>query len=286
MREFSLITVAHHRNNHLKNLLKGVLESNIIPNQIIIVDFDNSVELPALQPVGILRVTLNTPDDKISLSAARNAGAQVAHNQNLIFLDVDCIPSTHFFEKMLSGMEECNGLVMGTPRYLNTAVADNFTEEELEEQSELHPSRPAQTKTLQKCDDYALFWSLCFGITKSNFIKIGGFDENYTGYGGEDTDFAFMAKEHGLDFQLSEATAYHQPHDVYTPPVNHLTDIVKNSTLFKKKWGWWPMEGWLNEFEDMGLIEREKKNGKEITQVKHVDPHLLEQCRNEVAAFK
>jgi hypothetical protein len=183
-------------------------------------------------------------------------------------------------------MEKTNGLVMGTPNYLESKVDEPFTDEDLKKASKPHPARPKINSGLQKWEDYAMFWSLCFGISKTNFIKIGGFDERYTGYGGEDTDFAFMAKDRGVDFYLSDATVFHQPHTVYSPPVNHLNDIVKNSTAFKNKWGWWPMENWLNDFEEMGLIERSDSDEKHIQKLRDVDTNLLHQCKNEVAAFK
>lgn len=37
-------------------------------------------------------------------------------------------------------------------------------------------------------DDVSLFWSLSFAVTAREFTVIGGFDEDYLGYGAEDTD--------------------------------------------------------------------------------------------------
>ena len=50
------------------------------------------------------------------------------------------------------------------------------------------------------------------------------------------------------------AWAYHQYHPSPDPPVQHLTDIVRNAAIFHRRWGWWPMTGWLREFERRGLI--------------------------------
>ena len=66
------------------------------------------------------------------------------------------------------------------------------------------------------------------------YDTIGGFDASYTGYGAEDTDFAFTAKEQGIDFYLSQARAYHQQHTVYRPPLNHLSSIVANANRFMR----------------------------------------------------
>ena len=56
---------------------------------------------------------------------------------------------------------------------------------------------------------------------------------------------------------LGSARAYHQHHPTSSPPVQHLADILHNGALFRRRWGRWPMEGWLLEFERMGLVERE-----------------------------
>ncbi|MFD0427690.1 glycosyltransferase family 2 protein [Streptomyces zhihengii] len=48
---------------------------------------------------------------------------------------------------------------------------------------------------------------------------MGGFCEQYTGYGGEDTDFAATATRSGVDlWWVGGAEAYHQHHPVHTPP--------------------------------------------------------------------
>ena len=52
------------------------------------------------------------------------------------------------------------------------------------------------------------------------------------------------------------AEAVHQYHGSADPPVGHLADIVRNANLFADRWGWWPMEGWLEAFRTSGLAER------------------------------
>jgi len=51
------------------------------------------------------------------------------------------------------------------------------------------------------------------------------------------------------------AHAYHQWHPTTTPPWQHLDDILRNSATFARRWGEWPMAGWLRAFEAAGAIE-------------------------------
>ena len=75
------------------------------------------------------------------------------------------------------------------------------------------------------------------------------------GYGAEDTDFGRKAEMLGIDLAwVGGARAYHQHHPVSDPPVEHLEDILRNGALYARRWGTWPMGGWLNAFEQRGLI--------------------------------
>jgi hypothetical protein len=87
---------------------------------------------------------------------------------------------------------------------------------------------------------------------------IGGFCELYRGYGGEATDFAQCAAAGGVTMRwVGGADAFHQYHPVSNPPIEHLDDILCNAAVFHRRWGWWPMEGWLHEFQNRGLIARD-----------------------------
>ncbi|MEO0331294.1 MAG: galactosyltransferase-related protein, partial [Bacteroidota bacterium] len=117
-----------------------------------------------------------------------------------------------------------------------------------------HPRRPKVSSLAETTEQYELFWSLNFAIRRKSFEKIGGFDTQYQGYGAEDTDFAFMARQRSVPFALSRARCYHQHHAVYRPPLQHFADIMTNAHRFHEKWGNWPMESWLDAFENMNLI--------------------------------
>lgn len=121
-----------------------------------------------------------------------------------------------------------------------------------------HPARPApRAGERVRGGEPALFWSLSFALSAQTWEEIGGFCEEYVGYGGEDTDFAqlVVASGAGLGW-VGDARAYHQYHPTESPPVRHLDAILRNSGLFAKRWGSWPMEGWFKEFERAGLVRR------------------------------
>lgn len=76
------------------------------------------------------------------------------------------------------------------------------------------------------------------------------------GYGAEDTDFAYRLHAQGRNLRwVGGAHAYHQWHAVSSPPVEHLDDILTNATRFHTTWDTWPMQGWLTQFQEMGLVD-------------------------------
>jgi N-acetylglucosaminyl-diphospho-decaprenol L-rhamnosyltransferase len=98
----------------------------------------------------------------------------------------------------------------------------------------------------------------CPSRCRRQWQDLGGFCEQYTGYGAEDTDFGQVAASRGIGLTwVGGAWAYHQHHPTSDPPVQHLHDILRNAAIFHRRWGWWPMSGWLQDFARQGLIRFE-----------------------------
>lgn len=280
----TVITTCYGRNEHLYNLLASLAHSSVVPDEVIIVNDDADPERLANYPLNIVKIPTTAIHDThqsadshqkaFDIGHNRNLGAAFASHESLIFLDVDCIVAPTCIEQLSAKLKRYpKALLMGQPRYLTQPLspaqsdklhADQLTVAELDEISVYNPYRynfsaiesvPNPQTALIKTEDYGAFWSLCFAIHRIQFDKIGGFDTRYTGYGAEDTDFAFTARTHGIDFYLCADVVYHQQHTVYRPPLNHLASIVTNANHFYDKWQHWPMGGWLSDFETMQLID-------------------------------
>lgn len=192
-----------------------------------------------------------------NLARARNRGAAEAiarGNDVIVFLDADCVAGGDLVPLYTKALAENPGAVVAGPvTYMEEGELRTV-------RPDPHPARPNPTVgEIIPAEDYNLFWSLSFACTAETWGRIvdsfGGFDEAFTGYGGEDTDFGRNLREHGIDLLwVGGAHAYHQWHPVSSPPWEHLDDILKNARLFRDKWGQWPMEGWLREFEEAGAI--------------------------------
>jgi hypothetical protein len=165
---------------------------------------------------------------------------------------------------LASRVEPTPTVACGEVRYLPpvTDPADYRTPE-LADLAQPHPARPVPADdTVLGSADVRLFWSLSFAVTARDWLALGGFDEAYCGYGAEDTDFGQrLAAAGGELLWVGGATAYHQHHGTETPPIRHLHSIVRNANVFRDRWGWFPMEGWLAEFEARHLAELDPTTG-------------------------
>ncbi|MBL4678153.1 MAG: hypothetical protein JKY70_18390 [Mucilaginibacter sp.] len=251
MNDVSVIIIVKGRRIALLNTLSGLERGHELPAEVVLVHMNETpCTLPEYSfPCSRHRLETQHP---IPLAAGRNKGRSLAKHQRLIFLDVDCIPCPSLIASYGAAWDD-NALLSGQIRYLSkTAPTKENFPGSLEALSVADPIRSGIESL-----PYELFWSLNFGCSQKVFDTIGGFDENFTGYGAEDTDFAFRAREKGIPIRNVGAKAYHQHHKSYSPPINHISDIVVNARRFYEKWKTWPMEGWLHTFTAMGLIKWE-----------------------------
>lgn len=265
MQKTGICIITKNRTERVLAVLQGIEMNTQKPAEVLVIHMNEDAgNYPRfLFPVHAFAFKNAHP---LPLAAARNYAAKKASCPNLIFLDADCIPSEKLIENYTMALKD-DVLLAGNVRYL---PADFTPGKNLHENSIAHPNRRLNSGPI----NYELFWSLNFACTKTTFNHIGGFDETFTGYGAEDTDFAFSARKKSIPFIFAEADVYHQYHPTFRPPLNHLKSIIENAAIFHAKWSVWPMQDWLNDFEKMGFI-RFRTNSIEL---------LKEPLQDEIAA--
>jgi GT2 family glycosyltransferase len=214
---------------------------------VVCMDGKHGIERPAG-----FDVTIHDLDSEelLPLAAARNKGFSEAHTDTVIFVDVDCIVSPTLFEHMIAAITETS-VIAAYPLYLPT-VPESGDFDTYKHDAVSHPVR--RQLVAGEPIPHLQFWSIIFGMRKEAFERAGGFDETFTGYGAEDTDFAMSFHRAGLTQLFVNDYVLHQYHDKYDPPLNHFDAIIENATRYKNKWGELPMRSWLDAFAEMGLI--------------------------------
>ncbi|MCK8784780.1 galactosyltransferase-related protein [Roseomonas sp. NAR14] len=263
----AVLTLVKGRDAHLRRVMAALERGTRRPDRLVVVDMGES---PAAIGPTTLPLTLHRlPAAGLPLAAARNAAARLAGMgpgtetgaetgagaATLIFLDVDCIPAANLVAALAADVAAADALVCPEILYLPAGAAD-APEARLRALGRRHHVRPFPAAGMRAEPNAGLFWSLAFAVRHATFGRIGGFDAGYTGYGAEDTDFAFRARAAGVPLLFTASTvAFHQHHGVYDPPLQHFADIVANASRFRERHGFWPMDGWLDAFARLGLID-------------------------------
>jgi N-acetylglucosaminyl-diphospho-decaprenol L-rhamnosyltransferase len=267
----AVITAVAGRHQHLGLQRQGLRRSTLsVDSHVVVCMGDRAAAEAAVTQAGppTSVVHVDVPDSRLPLASARNAGAARAIQLGadlLIFLDVDCIPAPGMVRRYVDCalQDPTPRLLCGPVAYLPPPPPGGYDLDRLSELADPHPARPLPPENQVLRDgDPRLFWSLSFAIPPAVWTRIGGFCERYRGYGGEDTDFGQLAATAGVRLDwIGGAHAYHQFHPSGDPPVEHVDDILANAQVFFRRWGWWPMTGWLTEFQRLGLAHFDPADG-------------------------
>jgi N-acetylglucosaminyl-diphospho-decaprenol L-rhamnosyltransferase len=262
----TVVTIVRGRLDHLERQLWGLRTQHDQRFGWVVVRMGGPDVRPVVTPAGghgpsrpaVEVVDLDVPDGApLPLAAARNAGVRAAPAGTVVLLDVDVVPAPDLVGTYARAVAATSGVVAGPVGYLPPGVP--ATPEDLAGLPGLgtpHPARPVPPDGELRAEDrWELLWTLSMALPTSLFERAGGFDERYVGYGGEDTDFAMRLRAAGASLHwVGGAWGYHQ-HHVESGRVDKVADIVRNASLFRATWGWWPMSGWLADLQRDGLVE-------------------------------
>lgn len=253
--KLSVLTLVKNREGHLANLVRGLERAEVPPDELIVVDMGSDRPV-VVETTAFAANVIRMDGQALPLAAARNMAAAHATGEHLLFLDVDCIPGRALPGAMDAALAHRDGLICAEVRYLGPEDAEgDWREADLLFSGRPHPVRPFPVEGLRIESNYGLFWSLAFGMRARTFESLGGFDEAFTGYGAEDTDFGFRTEQADIPLLfLGGACAFHQHHATYDPPLQHFDDIIRNARTFYGRWRRWPMDGWLRAFSERGLV--------------------------------
>jgi len=153
-------------------------------------------------------------------AAARNVGAAAGDGEVLVFLDGDTVPSLDFVRRLSAWPAALpDALAVGTRHHVDLNRWDTRRLVAWLDGSEPAPSAltdPAwlddgyrASRSLLDADDhsYRFVISAVMACSRRLFDELGGFDERFVGYGGEDWELAFRAANAG-------AVLVHEPRAV------------------------------------------------------------------------
>lgn len=267
--ELTVIVVAGGRHDHLRRVLTSLAPS-ADDIEVIVVDLigDGRVHDVVAASSASFRdrhqlTCQPTVGGSLRIGAGRNLGAAAATGRRLCFLDVDCLATPDAVARWCRAIDgRPEALSLPPVRYLapdwNVSVdLDSPVGTTPWRDTSVAASRPTPGSDRDATEDeFDLFWSLAFLCTLATFERTGGFDEDYVGYGAEDTDLARRARSAGIPMVwLADPPVFHQHHPPTRLVAGATADLVANACRFHARWGDWPMTGWLDELSERGLVD-------------------------------
>lgn len=215
------VVVPHYRAQAQLDLVLAGLAAQTHPAtrlQVVVAD-DGSPQPPVVGP-GV--VVVRQEDRGFRAAAARNLGARAADGDVLLFVDGDTVPSPTYVEELaalpallpdalVTGRRRHADLTGWTPDRLRAWFAGGPAPEELTE-----PAWLRGAGSLLDADDrsYRFVISAVMGTSRALFREVGGFDETFDGYGGEDWELAHRLFTAGAVLAHRErAVAWHDGPD-------------------------------------------------------------------------
>ncbi|WKD57153.1 Hyaluronan synthase [Corynebacterium capitovis DSM 44611] len=193
------VVIPHYNNPAgLAEVVAGVRAQDYPGRVEIVVADDGSAQLPRVRDA----VVVAQEDLGFRAAAARNLGARRATGSVLAFLDGDTVPSPGYLSAVVAHVQrDERAIVVGT----------RFTGPERAEPGWLADAW-ARTHHLSDADDTSWRYIISAVLTCSRpfFSELGGFDDSFVGYGGEDWEFGWRAWNSGATFAHEPgATATH-----------------------------------------------------------------------------
>ena len=223
------VVVTYYEAPEALELTLAALESQTYPRELFeVVIVDDGSRTPLAPPAGSpLKVRVVHQEDRgFGLARARNTGARAASSEILIFLDCDMMPEAEWLaEHARWHHAACDALTLGFRAHvqvdgIDAAAVRNRSGSLAELMADRPVERPAwiefhmtRTRDLTSDDDdsFRMVTGGNLGISRSFFELVGGYDETFTQWGGEDTEFGYRAfLRGGLLVPVRDAMCWHQ----------------------------------------------------------------------------
>lgn len=222
----SVIIPYRDRIDALRNTL-AALSSQMTGHEFEIIVVDDGSRHPpqALLDTKVVNGRVRFISQKnAGISKARNSGLIASSGEVVVFLDCDMVVAEDFVERhALAFVRENEPLLQVGPRRLLSITPKDLSRDAIFSLDSTEDDRSNFFERFS-CDlsDLEIGYHLCFGhnmsMRRADCLALSGFDENFTGWGFEDCEFAYRMKNAGARLLFNPSVScMHQYHEFKWP---------------------------------------------------------------------
>jgi len=201
----TLIISTFMRPKALDIVLKSVANQSLMPAEVIIADDGSNPETSQLiKSWGYSLPIIHSwiPNTDFRAARARNCAVLKASCSYLVFIDGDCMLPSNFIERHLS-LKSPGKIVAGGRSLLSKDVSYRILMEVNSGSKHLFSGFKFMNIPLGRLRDlrpknWASVRTCNLGIHRTDALSVSGFDENFIGWGREDSDFILRLLRAGI----------------------------------------------------------------------------------------
>jgi glycosyltransferase involved in cell wall biosynthesis len=210
----SIIVTTYNNPGALVRVLGGLSLQTRHPDEVVVADDGSGPETAQLVFDFSKGATFPIKhawqeDNGFRAARIRNEAVKQAEGEYIVFMDGDCVPNRHFVADHLA-LSERGFFVQGKRILLDKEASGGFGPEEANSVGDimkcllgghignphhllrmpfLPPSRSISMRGIKTCS---------FGVFREDLMAVNGFNEAFTGWGREDSEFAARLYKYGL----------------------------------------------------------------------------------------
>lgn len=241
----SVVITTYNNPSALRRVLESLSGQKTFPQEVIVADDGSGPDTAELAE----RFARSAPfplhhvwqeDQGFRAARIRNEGVKKSSGDYIVFLDGDCIPTKYFINDHLA-LAEKGFYVQGKRVEVEKEVSPYFDDSHANSPRTLilmalsrqirnshHALRVPFFPTL-KNRGYKGVKSFSMGLFKNDILAVNGFNEDFVGWGKEDSEFAARLYNYGLKRKIHPfiAVCFHLWH-----PKNTRESLGRNQRLF------------------------------------------------------
>lgn len=198
----SVVIPVHNGGEDLDSAVRAVLESSVLPAEILLADDGSTDGAPerAAEMDSRVRV-VRVSDNPGGPARARNAGAKEATQGIIVFVDADVRVQRESLAILIDPLRQESGVIASFGSYDSTPEAAGAVSIYANIRHHyVHQNAQADAET---------FWSGLGAVQKEAFLDVGGFDEAFSKPSIEDVELGVRLRKFGRIRVVKGATATH-----------------------------------------------------------------------------